>query len=449
MNRGWVTRVALRRLTMLLASFALATTFNLAWSAEPDLGQAEALMRAGRFADAYRLLEPFEDTKAGDLKFDYLLARSALESGQPSRASFIYERILAVAPNYVGVRLEMGRAYYELHDYARAIAIFETVLRFQNLPPDIRKQAQAYEQAARQSLEARKTVGYGYIEASAGYDSNPLSATSVADIPLVDGSILVLPPSALKRSDHYGALAFGGEVVHALSDRISLFAGGDVRGRSYNNIDAANFADAGGRLGMGYSSGSTSVRFGLGAGHYELDGDPTRDTKSITVDGRHLLANKDLVSFSFGDSQFRFVPEGLKINDFNLYNAAIGWQRGINSGRGAVGFTLLGGQENDVGGRPDGDKPFVGIRVSLQNAFSDRMGGFLSAGTQRGKYRTTNAAFGVRREDDLSDITVGLTWSFGAGWSLRGQLQYMKNKSNIVLYEFDRTDASLTLRKDF
>ncbi len=47
-------------------------------------------MRAGRYAEAYRLLEPLEDKLAGDVKFDYLLARAALESGQPSKASFIY-----------------------------------------------------------------------------------------------------------------------------------------------------------------------------------------------------------------------------------------------------------------------------------------------------------------------------------------------------------------------
>jgi len=100
----------------------------------------------GALCDAYQLLEPHEDRLAGDIKFDYLLARSALETGRPSKASFIYERILAQEPNYVGVRLEMGRAYLALGDYARAKLEFETVMRFENLParaaragPDLRQ----------------------------------------------------------------------------------------------------------------------------------------------------------------------------------------------------------------------------------------------------------------------------------------------------------------------
>ena len=139
-------------------------------------------MRAGRYADAYQLLEPHEDRLAGDVKFDYLLARSALETGRPSKASFIYERILAQEPNYVGVRLEMGRAYLALGDYARAKLEFETVMRFENLPPGLREQAQIYGKAADDYIAGKKTIGYGYVEAGYGYDSNAQAATKVSEI---------------------------------------------------------------------------------------------------------------------------------------------------------------------------------------------------------------------------------------------------------------------------
>jgi tetratricopeptide (TPR) repeat protein len=147
-----------------VAQFWRAVVVVMAWSfaaaswAQSDpavIAQGESLVRAGRYAEAYKLLEPHEDRLAGDLKFDYLLARSALESGQPSKASFIYERILAVEPNFVGVRLEMGRAYLALGDYARAKLEFETVLRFDNLPADLRQQAQIYGTAADQYIAGK------------------------------------------------------------------------------------------------------------------------------------------------------------------------------------------------------------------------------------------------------------------------------------------------------
>jgi len=222
-----------------------------AWAQADIVAQGEALVRAGRYADAYRLLEPHEDRLAGDLKFDYLLARSALETGRPSKASFIYERILAQEPNYVGVRLEMGRAYLALGDYARAKLEFETVLRFENLPPGLREQAQIYGKAADEHVAGKKTVGYGYAEYAFGYDSNAQSATKTSEISVVNGNTLILPPSSLKRSDHYNALSLGGELVHALTERFSAFGGGDLRGRWYNNVDVADFSTLDARAGVG------------------------------------------------------------------------------------------------------------------------------------------------------------------------------------------------------
>jgi len=150
---------------------ALACMFAVTAFAADDadvVAQAEALVLSGRYAEAYRLLEPLEDKLAGDVKFDYLLARSALETGRPSLASFIYERILAVEPNFLGVRLEMGRAYLALGDYARAKLEFETVLNFPNLPPDLRQQAEIYGKAAEEQLSGKRTLAFGYIEYGLG-----------------------------------------------------------------------------------------------------------------------------------------------------------------------------------------------------------------------------------------------------------------------------------------
>jgi tetratricopeptide (TPR) repeat protein len=421
-----------------------------AWCADADIvAQAEALVRAGRYADAYALLDPLEDRLAGDLKFDYLLGRSALETGHPSRASFIYERILAVEPNYIGVRLEMGQAYLALGDYARAKLEFETVLRFDNLPPGLREQANVYGKAADEFISGKKTAAYGYVELGYGYDSNAQSATRNSEISIVNGNTLILPPSSLKRSDHYKALSLGGEVVHALDSRFSAFAGTDLRGRSYNNIDVADFYSADARFGLGYNEGAASARLGLSGGRYWLDYEKTRDNLGLTADYRYLLGKQDQVSVNGLATRMRFLSEALSVNNYDLFQMTTGWLHGSADGRAAAGFALLFGKENATNGRQDGDKSFYGARLTLQTAFSDSIGAFFLAGVQRGKYAQLNALFDTTRDDRLYDVTTGLTWSIAKGWSLRPQLVYYKNHSNISLFEYDRTDVSLNLRADF
>src|SRR5438105_541151 len=284
-----------RAFVALLWAFALA-----AWAQADIVAQGEALVRAGRYADAYRLLEPHEDRLAGDIKFGYLLARSALETGRPSKASFIYERILAQEPNYVGVHLEMGRAYLALGDYARAKLEFETVLRFENLPPGLREQAQIYGKAADEYVAGKKAVGYGYAELGYGYDSNVQSATKSSAISVVNDQLLILPPESLKRGDHYKAVALGGELVHALSERFSAFAGGDMRAREYYDIGTADFSTLDARLGLGYAEGASSARVGLNGGRYWLDREKTRNGLGLTADYRHLLTKQDQLGASAG-----------------------------------------------------------------------------------------------------------------------------------------------------
>ena len=440
-----------------MARFWRAVFVAIAWSvaaaswAQSDaqvIAQGESLVRAGKFADAYKLLEPHEDRLAGDLKFDYLLARSALESGQPSKASFIYERILAVEPNFVGVRLEMGRAYLALGDFARAKLEFETVLRFDNLPPDLRQQAQIYGKAADEYAAGKRTVGFAYLEYGYGYDSNPQSATRISEISLAGGGTLLLPQSALQQGDQYQAITAGGEVIHALSNTFSVFLGGDGRLRLYRDLQIANWSTLDLRAGLGYNTGAHNVRLALTGGRFWLDDLDTRDSAGTTLDYRYLAGKQDQVTLGVSASSNKFLPDALKINSYDLYQGSFGWTHAAADGRGAAGITLVGGYENATEGRVDGDKPFAGMRITLQRALTNSVGSYLLAGAQRGQYSQINPLFGTKREDTLYDATLGVSWGFAKGWSLRPQVLYMKNSSNQPLYEYDRTDASLNLRLD-
>ncbi len=437
----------------LLRAFVGALAWALAatvWAADADIvNEAEQMLRAGRYAEAFRLLEPLEDKLAGDLRYDYLLARSALETNNPSRASFIYERILAVEPNFPGVRLEMGRAYYMLGDYARAKLEFETLLRFPNLPPDLRQQAQIYAKAVEDQLAGKRPVGFGYIEYGLGYDSNPQSATSITPISAANGFVIFLDPANLERSDHYQALSLGGELAHSLTGGLSVYAGGDARMRGHKDIDIADYGTLDGRLGLGYTQGASQVRAGVTGGRYWLDHEPMRDNAGLTAEFRTLLNPKNQVTVNLLASRYEYIAESLRANDYDLFQSIIGWLGVINEGRGAVGLSLLGGMENALGDRPDGDKPYAGVRLTIQNSFTDRVGAFFLSGAQQGKYKEVNGAFGEKRKDTLYDVVAGVSWTFAPGWSLRPQLIYIKNDSNIALFEYERTDLSINMRKDF
>jgi hypothetical protein len=74
---------------------------------------------------------------------------------------------------------------------------------------------------------------------------------------------------------------------------------------------------------------------------------------------------------------------------------------------------------------------------------------FASLGAQMGKYDKTNASFLSMREDRLDDISIGANWQWKKQWTVRPQLAWSRNDSNIAIYSFSRVDASVTVRRDF
>lgn len=431
-------------------AFLVLSLLALSSGARADeVADAEALVRAGKYKEAYKLLEPLEDAKAGDLRFDYLLARSALEAGNPSKASFIYERILAIEPHFVGVRVEMGRAYLALGDYARAKLEFETVIRIPNLPPDIRQQAETYGKLADQYSKGKKTIAYGYMEYGYGHDSNPFSAVARNPITIAGGFPIDLPVSSLARSSNYNAVSLGGEVIHSLSGGFSLFAGGDARARFYNQLDPADNMTVDLRGGIGYSAGKHSLRVGALGGKYYLDHDGFRRSLGGNADYRILLNDTTQITTNLTMIRFKYESELLQANDYDLYSGVLGVNKSVLGGRAIVGFSVSGGYETADPRRQDGDKRFSGLRLTLQGAFSERIGSFVTLGATMNDYLLENTLFGLQRRDYFYDATAGVTFGIKSGWSVRPQISYYRNVSNIDLYRYDRTDVSFNIRKDF
>lgn len=431
-----------------LALIAGLSVSPVALAAEPDLEAAKALIQAGKYGEAYSLLEPFEFEKSGDLTFDYLLGTAALNSGNPSKATFIYERILAQEPNYVGVRLDMGRAYYEMGDYARAKVEFERVIVFGNLPPDIKSSADQYLAAIKQMEAGAKTVLTGYVEGSFGHDNNVSSSPSQTPIFLPGVPMYYdMPASSLKTPDKYWGLAAGMELNHQLSDQVSVYFGADASGRGYSAQTTANTATVSGRFGMNISQGSWVFRGGLNGASNQQHGVHYYDYDGANLEARYQLNPTHQLNASAQIMRLGFVDTALQAQNYAQSSLSVGWMY-VYSGATALTLNATVGSEQAPNGRTDGGKRFKGLRAGWQTTFAT-VGVFLSAGAQRSQYDTQNPMFLANRDDKFYDLTAGLAWGFASNWSLRPQVGYTRSKSNIGFNDYSRTDASLNLRRSF
>lgn len=422
-----------------------------AHAATADLSAAKSLLEAGKPADAYAALAPFEFDMAGNQDFDYLLAVAALDSGQADKAILIFDRVLSVNPKFAGARMDLGRAYFALKSDTAAREQFETVLS-ENPPELAKKTAQQYLDAIDARSKTKPNFWTAYVEATAGYDTNVNGSTSqgLITIPGLGGIQVNLAANNLETSSDYFAVAGGGEYTHTLTPKLKLFVGADVKKR--NSPDASAFSNGtlAGHAGLRYGEDENNFTVSLQKSRFYLAGDPNRDTTGATGQWAYTVNPRFQISLFGAYNLNRYLSAALQSEDMDQTIAGIGWLYALDAeGKTLLSSTVYAGHEAQHRVRADGSKDFRGVRIAAQHSLRDDLAVFGSVGLQNGDYNKQNVAFLQTRTDWLYDASLGLNWRVKDNWSVKPQLSWSKNDSNIIIYDYDRTDASVTVRWDF
>ena len=436
----------------LLRSLGLSLGLLLATTAhadEPSLDQAEQLLNQGQGKQALQLLQPQEAEQAGNARFDYLLGTAQLESGDAARATLTLERVLQGNPNHAGARLEMGRAYFALGDYSRARNEFETLQKL-NPPPAAREAINAYLQEIDQRQRATQTRVSGYLESAIGRDTNINFATSKSTVYVpIFNSDLTLTEDSIAKADNMGVFAAGAELNHATSDTLGFFLGFDGKYRDFIHQKSSNFGTASLRTGATIGQVQNQLKFLLTGEKLRQNDLPTRDTAGGALEWRYMPRASSAITPFLQYNQLRYRQESNQANDVNQTVLGVGWLESIGGNQNTVAFVAgFGGRENAIHERADGDKRLLGLRAALQVTPLACLDLFVSAGVQSGQYDQVNYSFDETRRDRQTDSTVGLVWRMIGDVSVKPSINYTRNRSNLELNDYRRTEYLLTLRYD-
>ena len=132
--------------------------------------------------------------------------------------------------NPVASHLERGQAYLEQGEYAKAVLEFEQVLRFDNLPPDLRERAEIYSKAAQDYREGKRLSWFGYAETGGGYYRENTTRTT---------KTLGGDPAR----DWFWNARIGGGLGYIVSDDIVIDSGLDYQYRYYDDTDRQDDSD--------------------------------------------------------------------------------------------------------------------------------------------------------------------------------------------------------------
>lgn len=435
--------------------------------ADQVLDQARRLLAAQNAAGALALLAPLESDRAGNVEFDFLLGIAALDGGDPQRAVFALERVLALEPAYDLARAEIARAYFALGERDNATREFHAVR--DSVPPLARGTIDRYLAA----LAPARTKLQGYIEANTGRDSNVNSATTLSEVAIPGSPLLIsLSDTSRRRHDTFFGIAAGVTLNHDLTDRVALVGSlsaahrfhrhqytiGVPEGTAGQTVFGFDTAVSDGLIGMRHTMGPDAVTVAAQGQTFELDNRRFRDSGGFLLQWQHDLGPRNQVSTFYQQAQLRYPSQPIRDSVRRIVGLAYG--HAIPGPLGGVFFgSIYGGNEaaRKVGNDPEISS--VGFQNLGHKPLGLRLGGHVNAGTVGQVFvalayegRTYNAEepiFGVVRKDKQFDARLGVRYPVGPAWTVTPEVGYTDTRSNIEVNVYTRTVWTLSVRRSF
>lgn len=414
------------------------------------LARASALSLAGEHAQAYALLAAEEDAHLGEIDFDYALGRAALAAGRPERATLAFTRVLALDPAHAGARIDMGRAYLALGNRAQARAVFADLLALEP-PPAMRAQLLAYLGETRAQSKFR-AAARGYLSAFAGTSSNVNQAPGQGQV-FVPGlvAVLQLADQNVRKDDTFAGVGGGIEAAMPLRGRVSFIAGAEFLSRHNAHETAFDVGGIAASAGLAWSGRRHVARGQLRAANSTLGGSTSREVRAFSLDVAETSAAPGTPGAMFGflhAGAYRHPPADLRIFDADFLLAGAGATMPIDR-ISTASVVLMAGGDSDRGGNQNGDRRALGLHLSWERAMRTGLRLVALASVQGSRYNGFDSAFLVRRADRRTDLEVQLRHKLAPDLELRFGVLRSAQDSNIPIYEFRRTDWTLSIRRQF
>ena len=428
------------------------------------LSSAGALMKSGKAAEAYALLEPKEFDYSGDISYDYLLGVAALDSGKLDRAVIAFERVLTVNPNFSGARLDLGRAYFAMGSDALAEKEFKIVLS-QNPPAQVRPVVEKFLETIAERRKNKLQQVSSYLELGVGRDSNVTSTTTDFTKGVLNTfNFAGVQPtgSSVLRAASFSNLS-GGVALNRVVDElngVSVFVGLDLKKRWIKELAQLNNANFDLNGGVSIARDVNIYRVYFNLNKYFQEGmtsgvDGNRSTPAVGVEWKRNLGDRDQVSLTGQYSRPRYATQ--ETQDSNQTAVGVSLLHIFAATTSPLIFASVN-RSTDHALKPlasgsDTSRKTTGLRLHLQFTPLANTDVFLSGGVSRRNDSSPNARSTLIPEvygrDVTQDGTLGTNWRFSPKWTFKAQVSKYNNVSNLSLYNYRRTESLLSIRRDF
>lgn len=407
------------------------------------LDVANDLLKRGAAQPAFELLSLEIDPASRNPDEWFLLGLSAKGAGRLAEASGAFNKVLELDPNADRVRLELAEVAFRSGDAAGARSLLLAV-KAKNPPArvgeNIDRFLEVIASAAPKSWRATASLGFMH-------DSNANAGTSTNSV-LMFGLPFTLSPTAMKTSDNALLLRAGLDHAARISDRMAWQSGVALSSTDYRSL---NTLDA---LSVSLSSGPswqvderTAFSLPLVGDWLRLGHDQSYYSYSVGVAPQWRRGLSDALALSLTGTYSHKWYQGQSTRNLDAWSVApsLDWRVGA---AGMLSAGLVAAREDS--GLDSASNHLAGVNLGYSHAVSDTLRVSIGANYMDTRYQGLEAAFTEIRHDKTARLSLGASYrlaKLGAEASL--SVSYTDNDSNLSLYEYDRSQVSVTLGKAF
>lgn len=433
------------RMSMVTACIWLTVFAPSAWCAPAD--EVKSLVEQGQSAQAYDFGKLHPD-ELGNPSFDFYFGVAAIDVGHAGEGVLALERYLINFPASDAARLELARGYFFLGDMLGARREFEEAAK-RHPPASVQATIDRYLDAIR-ARESRYTPSsLGYVEAGVGFDSNVNGGVGSPNITLPNFGNVVVNSTGVKSGDTYTHLAGGVQLTRPVAPGVTLFGGvqADAKWNQVNTqFSQQNYVGSGG---VSYLKNDNLYRATLSYNSTFVQDTRFRDSAAVTGEWSHQASELLTYTTSLQYADLRY-PGNNQVRDAGLWSAGGGLRRAfIGNMQPVLQVGLNLGRESNRRDRPDLGRDIYGLNAALAVTPAPKWA--LSGGLSylNSGYTGVDSLTGVTRRDDYWAVNFSASYAYTKSLSLRSELLWADNRSNIPLYTYDRSVAELKMRYEF
>ncbi len=433
-----------------------------------NLNGAKQAFKDTNYTESLKILARLEGDNAGNVEYDYLLGRCALETRNFDLAVSAFTRALTVDPGFAAARFELARTYYSKGVALLARGPFEqaraefTIVSSMNPPADLISSIKQYQANIDKYLKVRETEFKLFVQMTGGYDTNLASTSDFYYFDYYDYGTASQQTYRLKeenreRESIFGQMQAGIGIAWPLfSNNFEIFGNLLTGGQSYSSQH--DYDQSWDQIQFGArhygENDKKTVRAQFRKIHLMEKDENYNEEGGVTLEWAIKMNKHNALTFTIMGGDSSYHDNQTHVYSVNYNRSSVEWTHLLEgTNKPSVQILLVGGRDN-----PQQCNNNTGPNNYCPGIYSRDVGGYRLAWstnlTERSRFYSSlfyeksdydREFFYQQRVDRRLEVFLGLNTTFGSHWYIRPELHYINNESTINLYSYERGVASVTL----